>query len=468
MEIIILFGVVLSATAGIILCWVLHELIAVRKELRAGILEFAAASRIQIARTAIRIVEPGFKATLRDLYLFYWRKDIDPSALFPIRVILSHVSLVNPSGFPEGEAFGIEQVEITSTALNLRADPPVVCKITAKGIGVGLTLDPSAFNSPDALLQCLDSGRNNLAKLAEPVDAEVPTLLVREVEFAGGLVNLRGLKERSLLPEELRRRLPETLPVPGFVTRVPCSASRYPFSELRRDVLSVHLFSIREKLAQIISGESEPDHGSAAEERMCKCYFCGIEIDSPGFCSNCDQKLPDEVKKRVRYFGPIEEWDQEFTQELKMANRQCFSELYATVHAFAETKHRGQFRDGGKPYITHPEAVAATFDDGPEKITAILHDVLEDTDATAEEIRAMVTAGGIKPEPFMEALRLMTHAPEMPYMEYIKAIAENPIARRVKLADLKHNMSTLDELPEPCRGLLKSRYVEALEYLNRI
>ena len=439
-----------------------------RKELRAGILEFAAANRIHIARTAIRVVEPGFKATLRDLYLFYWKKDIDPSALFPIRVILSHVSMANPPGFPEGKAFGIDQVEITSTALNLRADPPVVCRITAKGIGAELTLDPSAFNSPDALLQCLDSGRNNLAKLAEPAGTAIPTLLVREVEFTGGQVNLRRLRERSPLPEKLRKRLPETLPVPGFVTRVPTSVSRYPFPELRRDVLSVYLFSIRETLAEIASGESEPDHCPTAEKRMSKCCFCGIEIDSPGFCPNCDRNLPGDVKKRVHYFGPIEEWNQEFAQELEMAKRQCFSELYATAYSFAETKHRGQFRDGGKPYITHPEAVAATFDDGPEKITAILHDVLEDTDATAEEIRAMVTAGEIEPGPIMEALRLMTHAPETPYPEYIKAIAGNPVARRVKLADLKHNMSTLDELPEPRRSLLKSKYVEALDYLNRI
>lgn len=71
MEIIILFGAMLSATAGIVFCWILHELIAVRRELRAGILAFAAAHRIQLGRNAVRIVEPGFKATLRDLHLFH-------------------------------------------------------------------------------------------------------------------------------------------------------------------------------------------------------------------------------------------------------------------------------------------------------------------------------------------------------------------------------------------------------------
>lgn len=71
MEIIILFGVVLSAMAGIIFCGVLYELIAVRRELRTGIPAFAATHRIQRGRNAIRIAEPGFKATFRDLHLFH-------------------------------------------------------------------------------------------------------------------------------------------------------------------------------------------------------------------------------------------------------------------------------------------------------------------------------------------------------------------------------------------------------------
>lgn len=64
-------------------------------------------------------------------------------------------------------------------------------------------------------------------------------------------------------------------------------------------------------------------------------------------------------------------------------------ELYERAHAFAERKHSGQLRKDGLPYITHPETVAAAFDYSVEKIVAILHDVLEDTDATEAEIRTL-------------------------------------------------------------------------------
>jgi (p)ppGpp synthase/HD superfamily hydrolase len=65
---------------------------------------------------------------------------------------------------------------------------------------------------------------------------------------------------------------------------------------------------------------------------------------------------------------------------------------------------------------------------------ALLHDVAEDTDMTLDQLEAE----GF-PERVMTALRLMTHDETVPYLDYVKALKENPIAAAVKLADLRHN-----------------------------
>ena len=138
-------------------------------------------------------------------------------------------------------------------------------------------------------------------------------------------------------------------------------------------------------------------------------------------------------------------------------------ELYERAHAFAKRKHAGQLRKDGKPYVTHPEAVAAAFDFSAEKVVAILHDVLEDTDATEAEIRDL----GCTDE-MLGALRLLTHKEGVPYMDYVKAAATNPIARAVKLADLHHNLSTMNTIRDlPNAPVLEKRYHEAIEYIEQ-
>ncbi len=138
-------------------------------------------------------------------------------------------------------------------------------------------------------------------------------------------------------------------------------------------------------------------------------------------------------------------------------------ELYERAHAFAKQKHAGQLRKDGKPYITHPETVAAAFDYSAEKVVAVLHDVLEDTDATEAEIRDL----GCTDE-MIEALRLLTHKEGVPYMDYVKAAATNPIARAVKLADLHHNLSTMDAIRDLSQSsALEKRYQEAIAYIEQ-
>ena len=105
---------------------------------------------------------------------------------------------------------------------------------------------------------------------------------------------------------------------------------------------------------------------------------------------------------------------------------------------FAKAKHRGQKRIGGEDYITHPIAVSKIiknqgFDENYQ-ITALFHDLLEDTDTTEEEI---LKYGN---QEILEAVKLLTKKKGYDMAEYINAIKQNPIAFAVKAADRLHNL----------------------------
>ena len=101
---------------------------------------------------------------------------------------------------------------------------------------------------------------------------------------------------------------------------------------------------------------------------------------------------------------------------------------------FAFDAHRGQYDKSGLPYITHPLHVAESMETEDECVVALLHDVLEDTDITIEDL----TRIGITDRQ-IAALKLLCHDDSVPYLEYVQAIRVDQIARKVKLADLHHN-----------------------------
>lgn len=107
--------------------------------------------------------------------------------------------------------------------------------------------------------------------------------------------------------------------------------------------------------------------------------------------------------------------------------------------------HKEQKDKTGLPYVFHPFHLAEQMEDEYTTIAALLHDVVEDTDTTFEDLQSE----GF-PDEVIEALRLLTHSPEIPYMEYVEKIKTNPIAAAVKLADLRHNsdMSRFDSYTE--------------------
>lgn len=126
-------------------------------------------------------------------------------------------------------------------------------------------------------------------------------------------------------------------------------------------------------------------------------------------------------------------------------------------------KQKEQTDKSGLPYVFHPFHVAEQMSDEDTTICALLHDILEDTDITAEQLLAM----GFKPS-VVEAIKLVTHDDSVPYMEYIGAIKSNSIARAVKLADLAHNCdaSRLPDTPTQ-RDLSRiERYKAAIAFLK--
>ena len=98
--------------------------------------------------------------------------------------------------------------------------------------------------------------------------------------------------------------------------------------------------------------------------------------------------------------------------------------------------HAGQVDRYDRPYILHPLALMAAVEGEQAQMVAALHDVVEDSPLTLDDLRAE----GF-PEEVLEAVRLLTHDSEsQSYDDYVRAIRPNALARQVKLADLRHNM----------------------------
>lgn len=127
----------------------------------------------------------------------------------------------------------------------------------------------------------------------------------------------------------------------------------------------------------------------------------------------------------------------------------------------AYNAHMGQFDKAGVPYIYHPIHVAEQMDDEVTCIVALLHDVVEDSAVTFEDLEKEF------PKEVIDVLRLLTHDKNTDYMDYIRKIKTNEAAIKVKIADIKHNMdkSRLDEVDE--KALIREeKYKKALKILE--
>ena len=141
-----------------------------------------------------------------------------------------------------------------------------------------------------------------------------------------------------------------------------------------------------------------------------------------------------------------------YTENTKKALKLCFE------------AHKEQKDKSGLPYVFHPFHLAEQMEDEESTVVALLHDVAEDTDHTLEDIAAMGFSRNV-----MEALALLTHDEAVPYMEYVKALRNNLVACRVKLADLRHNsdLSRLDADQIDEKALARvNKYAEAIKLLE--
>ena len=129
-----------------------------------------------------------------------------------------------------------------------------------------------------------------------------------------------------------------------------------------------------------------------------------------------------------------------------------FTDLTKKALALSFNAHKEQTDKSGLPYVYHPYRVAEQMKDEVSVCVALLHDIVEDTDITLEDLKD----SGFPPE-VLAAVALMTHEDGMPYFDYIRQIKTNPVATAVKLADLRDN-SNPDRL-----GTLGSHDLQRLE-----
>ena len=139
-----------------------------------------------------------------------------------------------------------------------------------------------------------------------------------------------------------------------------------------------------------------------------------------------------------------------------------YTPLTNKAMTIAYRAHHGQVDKGGMPYIFHPYHLAEQMEDEISCCAALLHDVVEDTDVTLEDL-----AKEFPPE-VIGLLNLLTHREEVPYADYVRAIRANPIAVKIKLADIAHNsdQSRCPGLTEDQLAYFRQKYAAAVAILT--
>jgi (p)ppGpp synthase/HD superfamily hydrolase len=138
-------------------------------------------------------------------------------------------------------------------------------------------------------------------------------------------------------------------------------------------------------------------------------------------------------------------------------------ELLEKAIRIASNAHYGQRDKAGKPYIFHPLRVMEKCTSIDEKIVAILHDIIEDTGITSDNL----ILDGFPPY-IVEAVQSLTRAESESYEEFIQRVSLNPLATKVKIADLQDNLdlSRLDRIIDSDFNRI-DKYIKSLAYLNK-
>lgn len=141
-----------------------------------------------------------------------------------------------------------------------------------------------------------------------------------------------------------------------------------------------------------------------------------------------------------------------------------YTPLTIKAMKLAYEAHEGQYDQSGVPYIFHPIHVAEQMEDELTTCIALLHDVLEDTSLSPRDLEREF------PEEITRAVLLLTHDPSEDYENYVRRLCQNPLARKVKLADIAHNTDeTRLSGTTPAPGQLKhwrTKYAAALKIIR--
>ena len=140
--------------------------------------------------------------------------------------------------------------------------------------------------------------------------------------------------------------------------------------------------------------------------------------------------------------------------EIKQGTLERAIEIAARTHA-------GQIDKGGAPYILHPLRVMLRLAPGAQQIVAVLHDVVEDSEITFEDLEREGFSAEV-----ISGLRAVTKIEGESYEDFVARAALDPVGKAVKLADLMEN-SDLSRIAEPSQKDLErvAKYGRAIEYL---
>ena len=141
-----------------------------------------------------------------------------------------------------------------------------------------------------------------------------------------------------------------------------------------------------------------------------------------------------------------------------------YTKLTNEAMRIAYAAHHGQLDKGNVPYILHPIHLAEQMDDEYSTCVALLHDTVEDTDMTLEQLSQ------IFPKEVVDAVALLTHNESEPYLDYVTRIKTNPLAKKVKLADLRHNSdeSRTPDATDADKAYWKQKYGPAFLILEEV
>ncbi|MDO4295558.1 MAG: HD domain-containing protein [bacterium] len=142
-----------------------------------------------------------------------------------------------------------------------------------------------------------------------------------------------------------------------------------------------------------------------------------------------------------------------------------YTELTRKALKLAYAAHQGQYDVSGVPYVFHPLHLAEQMTDEQEVCVALLHDVLEDTELTLQRLEEEF------PKEITQAVELLTHKKGTDYGEYLQRLMTNPLAYRVKVADVCHNsdesrLQGCVDITEERREHFRQKYKKAREILK--